>query len=183
MNRRQRALLTESILVLTATALAVVGMIHLKDYINRSEAMRAMDQLGGRVLEYRRQYGSLPPESFVNAIKGDLEGAVRMGNVKYRALYIGLDAPAGTLLAYSHRRYPSSFFRDGYVVLRLDGAVEWLPTEQFAALFATQRTPAESRWRDSATLRRLAPLTGPAPHGTMCDASPKGRHVLMQRES
>ena len=106
MNRRQRALLTESILVLMATVVAVVGLVHLKDYINRSEAMRAMGQLGGRVLEYRKQYGSLPPESFVDSIKGGLEGAVRLGNVKYRARYIGLDAPADTILAYSLQALP-----------------------------------------------------------------------------
>jgi hypothetical protein len=142
-NSRQKALLTESLLVLAATAGAVVGMMHLKDYVNRSEAIRAMDQLGRRVLEYRQRYGSLPPESFLDNIKGDLEGAVRMGNVKYRALYIGPDASADTILAYSERRYPSSFIPDGYVVLRLNGKVEWLPTAQFTALFATQRTPAE----------------------------------------
>jgi hypothetical protein len=146
-NKRQRALLTESILVLAATALAVVGMMHLRDYINRSEAMRAMDQLGGRVLEYRKQYGSLPPESFVNAIKGDLEGSVRLGNVKYRALHIGLDAPADTILAYCERRYSSPFVANGYVVLHLNGTVEWLPTAQFAALFATQRVPLEAELR------------------------------------
>ena len=142
-NRRQRALLTESILVLAATAVAVVGMIHLKDYVNRSEAMRAMDQLGERVLEYRKQYGSLPPESFVNSIKGSLEGSVRMGNVKYRALSIGLDASADTILAYSYKGYTSSFLDDGYVVLRLDGTVEWMSLAQFTALFAAQRTPTE----------------------------------------
>ena len=144
MNSRQRALLTESLLVLTATAGAVVGMMHLKDYINRSEALRAMDQLGRRVLEYRQRYGSLPPESFLDSVKGDLEGAVRMGNVRYRALYIGLDAAPDTILAYSERRYPSSFVRDGYVVLRLSGQVEWLPVARFAALLATQRAPAET---------------------------------------
>jgi hypothetical protein len=142
-NSRQRALLTESILVLAATVGAVVGMMHLKDYINRSEAMRAMDQLGRRVLEYRRQHGSLPPASFVDSIRGDLEGSVRLGDVTYRALYIGPDAPADTILAYSERRYPSSLVQDGYVVLRLDGKVEWLPTIRFNALFTTQRTPTE----------------------------------------
>jgi hypothetical protein len=128
---RQKALLTESLLVLAATAGAVVGMMHLKDYVNRSEALRAMDQLGRRILEYRQRYGSLPPESFLDSIKGDLEGAVRMGNVKYRALYIGPGAPADTILAYSERRYPSSFLGDGYVVLHLSGGVEWVPAPQF----------------------------------------------------
>ena len=51
-------------------------LIGEKGYVNRSEAMRAMTQLGQRVLEYRNQYGSLPPQSFVDGIKGDVEGAV-----------------------------------------------------------------------------------------------------------
>lgn len=143
MDRRQKALLTESILVLAATVLAVVALIHLKDYINRSEAMRAMGQLGEQVFEYRKQYGSLPPESFVGSIKGRLEGAARLGNVKYRALYIGPDAPGKTILAYSLRHYPTSLWADGYVVLHLDGTVEWMPTSGFAGLFADQRNPAE----------------------------------------
>jgi hypothetical protein len=143
MNRRQRALLIESLIVLAATVAAVVGMMHLKDYVNRSEAMRAMGQLGSRVLDYRRQYGSLPPQSFVDGIKDDVEGSVRIGNVNYRAMWIGLDAPEDTILAYSHKTFPSSFFNDGYVVLLLDGRVEWLSTNQFAPLFAPQRTPTE----------------------------------------
>jgi len=144
MERRQRALLIESAIVLIATVAAVVGMVQLKDYVNRSEAMRAMTQLGQRILEYRKQYGSLPPQSFVDGIKGDVEGAVRMGNVNYRARWIGLDAPSDTILAYSQKRLPSSFLKDGYVVLRLDGTVEWLPTRQFTFLFAAQRLPTES---------------------------------------
>jgi hypothetical protein len=143
MNRRQKALLTESILVLTATALAVVGLIHLRDYINRSEALRAMGQLGEHILEYRTQYGSLPPESFVNGVRGRVEGALRLGNVKYRALHIGPNAPGDTILAYSFRSYPTPFLADGYVVLRLDRTVEWIRTPEFAGLFATQQASAE----------------------------------------
>jgi len=143
MNRRQRAVLTESVIVLVATAAAVVGMMQLKDYVNRSEAMRAMTQLGTQILEYRQQYGSLPPQSFVDDAKGEVEGAVRMGNVVYRALWIGPDAPADTILAYSQKRLPSSFLKDGYVVLRLSGAVEWMPTPQFVARFPKQRAPTE----------------------------------------
>ncbi|OHB63000.1 MAG: hypothetical protein A2Y77_10590 [Planctomycetes bacterium RBG_13_62_9] len=143
MNRRQKALLIESALVLTATAAAVVGMMHVKDYINRSEAMLAMTQLGKRILDYQKQHGSLPPQSFVDNIKEQVEGSVRIGNVKYRALWIGLDAPSDTVLAYSHKRFPSSFLNDGYVVLRLTGQVEWLPTTEFAALFAAQQGPTE----------------------------------------
>jgi hypothetical protein len=145
MNRRQRALLIESAIILTATAVAVVGMIHLKDYVNRSEAVRAMTQLGQRILEYRNRNSALPPQSFVDGAREQVEGSVRIGNVKYRAIWIGLDAPSDTILAYSQKRFPSSFLQDGYVVLRLDGTVQWLPTRDFAALFASQQAAAEAK--------------------------------------
>jgi hypothetical protein len=142
-NRRQRALLIESILVVAATTAAVIGMIHLKDHVNRSEAVRAMEGLGKLVLEYRKEHGSLPPQSYVDSVKGGVEGAVRMGNVRYRALYIGMDAPGDTILAYSEKRHRSSLLKDGLVVLRLNGTVEWMPTADFTRLFAQQRAPAE----------------------------------------
>jgi hypothetical protein len=133
----------ESGLVLAATVAAVVGMIHLKDHVNRSEAMRAMGQLGEHVLAYRKEYGSLPGQSFVDSIEDQLEGSVRIGNVRYRALWIGLEASGDTILAYSQKRHPSSLLEDGYVVLRLDGRVEWVPRAAFEALLAGQQTPAE----------------------------------------
>ena len=68
-----------------------------------------------------------------------------MGSLRYRALYIGPNAPGQTILAYSLKTHPSSLLRDGYVVLRLDGTIEWMPADRFSALFATQRTPAEPR--------------------------------------
>lgn len=143
MDRRHKSLLIESILVLAATALAVVGMINLKDYVNRSEAMRAAEQLGAEIMAYRASHGSLPPQSFVDHAKLDVEGAVRLGTLHYRAVWIGLNAPAETIVAYSQKRHPSSFLRDGYVVLLLDGTVQWMPTERFEMLFASQRAPAE----------------------------------------
>jgi len=142
-NRRQKALLTQSILVLTATLAAVIGMINVKDYINRSEALRAMGQLGRRLSDYRQQHGFLPPESFIDGVRDDLDGGVRMGKVKYQALHIGPDASPETILAYSEKRYPSSFLEDGYVVLHLDGTVEWIPTVQFEDLLGRQQTSAE----------------------------------------
>ncbi|UCD48568.1 MAG: hypothetical protein JSW27_13660 [Phycisphaerales bacterium] len=135
----------ESSLVLGATVAAVVGMIHLKDHVNRSEAMRAMTQLGRLILDHRQEHGSLPPQSFVDQAKGNLEGAVRMGRVRYRALWIGPDAPDETILAYSLKRHPSSLLKDGYVVLYLDGRVEWLPVASFEPLLAAQQSPAERR--------------------------------------
>ena len=143
MTTHKRALLIESLLVLAATVAAVVGMIHLKDYVNRSEAMRAITHLGDLILDHRQKQGALPPQSFVDDAKGDLEGAARMGSIRYRALWIGPDAPDETILAYSRKRHPSSLLKDGYVVLYLDGRVEWLPASQFESLLAGQQRPAE----------------------------------------
>jgi len=143
MTRYKRSLLIQSAVILLATVAAVVGLMHLKDYVNRSEAMRAMTQLGGRILDYRSIHGSLPPQSFIDDVKDQVDGAVRIGNVRYRALWIGLGAPDETILAYSEKRHSSSFLDDGFVVLRLNGTVEWLPSAQFRALLATQRADSE----------------------------------------
>lgn len=143
MTAKKRALLIESLLVLAATVAAVIGMIHLKDYVNRSEAVRAMTHLGDLILEQRQTHGSLPPQSFVDSAKEGLEGAVRLGRVRYRALWIGPAAGGETILAYSHKRHSSSLLKDGYVVLFLDGRVEWLPEAQFEPLLAAQQTPDE----------------------------------------
>ncbi len=143
MTQYKRSLLIQFVVVLLATVAAIVGLMHLKDYVNRSEAMRAMTQLGGRILDYRSTQGSLPPQSFIDDVKDQVDGAVRIGNVRYRALWIGPGALDETILAYSEKRHPSSLLDDGFVVLRLDGAVEWLPSAQFRALFATQRAETE----------------------------------------
>lgn len=149
MTNYKRSLLIQFIVVLLATTAAIVAMLHLKDYVNRSEAMRAMGELGGRILDYRAERGSLPPQSFIEDVKSRLDGAVRIGNVRYRALWIGPDASDETILAYSEKRHRSSFLDDGFVVLRLDGTVEWMPSAQFATLFATQRTDAEIETLDA----------------------------------
>jgi len=117
-------------------------MVNFKDWVNRSEAMGAMKQLSRVVLTYRKEYGSVPPESYVNEIKKDLKGWVRLGNLKYRAQWIDFDAKPDEILAYAEKKYPSSLLNDGYVVLRLDGRVEWMDKQQFEKLLAQQ----QSKW-------------------------------------
>jgi hypothetical protein len=114
MNKRQKALLVEAGTVLFITAVAVVAMINLKDYINRSEAMRAMDQLGQKVIQYRQMHGAVPPESYIDNIKETLEGYVRLGKLHYRARWVSIDAGPDQILAYTKKRYRSSFLDDGY---------------------------------------------------------------------
>jgi hypothetical protein len=142
-NARKKTLLTETLFVLAITIVAVVGMVNLKDYINRSEAIRAMRQLGEKVLLYRKANGSLPPESYVTDIKETLEGYVRLGKVQYRALWIDFQAGPDEILAYTFKKYRSMILSNGYIVLRLDGRVEWMPKEQFEKLLAQQQSQAE----------------------------------------
>lgn len=139
MNRRQKAILVESIAVIALTAVAVWGMINFKDWVNRSEAMRAMEQLGQRVLQYRQQHGAVPPESYVESIKESLEGHVRLGNLRYRAQWIDFESTPDDVLAYTERDYHSLLVGKGYVVLRLDGRVQWMSRKDFRQLLSQQR--------------------------------------------
>jgi hypothetical protein len=143
MNRRQKAILKNFAAVIIATAIAVVAMINLKDWVNRSEAMRAMKHLGRIVTEYRKGHGRVPPEAYVDGIKEKLHGYARLDDLKYRARWLGLDSTPDEILAYNKKIYRSSILSDGFVVLRLDGRVEWMDKQQFKSLLAQQQSPLE----------------------------------------
>ena len=143
MTRRQKAILREFVVVMVITVIAVVAMINLKDWLNRAEAMRALEQLGEIALDYRRLHHSVPPESYVEQVKTDLEGQVRLGDLRYRGLWIDLDSGPDEILAYTEKNYKSLVVGKGYVVLRLDGRVEWLGKEEFEQVLAGQQSPME----------------------------------------
>jgi len=143
MNKRQKAISVKFITVIVITVVAVVAMINFKDWVNRSEAMRAMEQLGQIVLQYQKKHGSVPPVSYVDRIKERLQGNVRLGKLYYRALWIDFDSPPDTILAYTEISYRSLLFRDGYIVLRLNGSVEWMGELEFEALLAQHQSQME----------------------------------------
>ena len=143
MNRRQKAILINVISVITITSIAVVALINLKHWVNRSEAMRAMEHLGKIVLQYRQENGSVPPQSFVDNIKTNLKGHVRLGNLQYRALWIDFDSTPDDVLAYVEKKYRSFVLSNGFIVLRLDGRVEWMQKQQLDILLARQQSRME----------------------------------------
>ena len=143
MKKRKKTILIESVTVILITLIAVLAMINAKDWINRSEAMRAMEHLGQKVTDYRKAHHSVPPESYVTEIKQSLEGHVRLGSLQYRAQWIGFESTPDEILAYSERKYPSSFLNDGYVVLRLSGKVEWLGKRKFETELARRQSQKE----------------------------------------
>jgi len=143
MNKLQKRILVNFAVVTVVTATAVVGMVELKNLVNRSEAMRAMESLGRVVSDYKQKKGSIPPESHVDGIIKSLEGQLRLGNLRYRAQWIAFDSPPDTILAYARKNYRSLFSRPGAIVLRLDGRIEWMDKANFDKLIAGQQTPME----------------------------------------
>jgi hypothetical protein len=134
--------------VIIATTAAVVGLVNFKDYANRTEAMRAMEQLGQMVLRYREVHGSVPAQFYVDEVKKELEGSARLGALKYRARWIEYGATGNEILAYTRKDYGGSILGGGYIVLRLDGRVEWMKEKEFEALLDSQQSLEEKRLGD-----------------------------------
>ncbi len=143
MNKRQRSISIKFVSVILITFIAVLTMINFKDWVNQAEAMRAMKHLGEMVLEYREKHGLVPPESYVDGIKERLEGRARIGDLIYRARWIDLGCGEDEILAYTERNYQSLFVKDGFIVLRFDGRVEWMGKKEFRSILARQQNPAE----------------------------------------
>ena len=143
MNRRQKAILINFVTVIVITAAAVVAMINFKDWVNRSEAMRAMEHLSKMVQQYRREHGSIPPQSYIDSIREGLAGGARLGILQYRGRWVDFDSPPDMILAYSEKNYGLSFLESGFVVLRFNGQVEWIERQKFLSLLAKQQSPAE----------------------------------------
>jgi type II secretory pathway pseudopilin PulG len=141
-NRRQKDVLIDCTIVIVVTVIAIVSMINFKDWVNRSEAMRAMQHLSQVVLRYRNENGSVPPQSYVDSIRENLEGHIRLGKLIYRAQWLDLESTPDEILAYSEKKY-RSFIGKGFVVLRLDGTVEWLDKKKFQTILNQQQNPLE----------------------------------------
>lgn len=135
--------MVEVLTVIVVTLVAVVVMVNFKDYVNRSEAIRAMQQLGEIVLEYHEKNGKVPPGSFIDNIKSQLKGGARLGRLQYRGRWIYFDAEPDEILAYTKKNYASSLLSDGYIMLQLDGTVKWMRNEEFKELLARQQSEIE----------------------------------------
>ena len=143
MNKRQKAILIEFMVVMVVTAIAIVAMIDFKNWVNRSEAMRAMEHLGRTVLQHRKEHGSVPSESYVKSIRESLPGHVRLGNLQYRARWLDFECPPDEILAYTEKNYHSLLFSKGFILLRLDGRVEWMNKQEFETLLDQQQSQME----------------------------------------
>jgi hypothetical protein len=143
MNKRQKKIIRDFATVIVITFIVIFAVINFKDWINQSEAMLAMKNLGQIVLKYRKESGFVPPQTYIDNIKEDLKGQARLGDLRYRALWIDMDCTDDEILAYTEKNYRSLFFQSGYIVLRLDGRVEWMEKVEFEKLLAKQQKPGE----------------------------------------
>ena len=142
MNNRQKEILTRFILVIVLTAVSVIGLLYLRVWINKSEAIKGMEIIGAEILKYRQNQGRLPHESFVENVRVEIKIA-RIGKIKYRRIWINPDSTPDTILAYYEQNFHSLLYGPGYVVLRLDGHVEWLDKETFEPLLRSQQSQME----------------------------------------
>jgi hypothetical protein len=144
LNRKQKKLLANVVTVVVFTTAMVAGFANIKNVINRSEAIRAMGLLGKEILQYRQKYGSLPSEIYVKQYEEAI-GAVRL-SAEYRAQWIeyGSD-PNTTVLAYSEKNY-RGLVKGGYIVLWLNGKVEWINKKQLEKILAAQQQQQELQW-------------------------------------
>ena len=145
MNASQKNILKRFTGVVVITVIAVIAIMNLKVWVNRSEAMRAMEHLGQIVIEYRKEQGAVPPESDVLKTIESLPGQVRLGQFRYRALWIDFESTPEEILAYAERNYKSLLMGKGYIVLRLSGSVEWMDSDEFQLLLSQQQGPDEIR--------------------------------------
>lgn len=145
MNRQQKKLLANIVTVITFTVAMVVGFANIKNAVNRSETIRAMKLVSNEVFKYKKQYGSLPPTTYVTQFI-DKIGAVRLSNLQYRAQWIEFNSdPNTTILAYSKKSY-RGLVKAGYIVLRLNGNIEWMSKKQFEQILAIQQQQQELQW-------------------------------------
>jgi hypothetical protein len=148
LNKRQKSLIYNSIFVVVITAATIIGMFNFKDYVNRKESMRAMHHLSQICLNYRKENNMVPSTHYIENIKKQLEGAARASQIVYRGRWITFGATGDEILAYLKKDYDSSFLSSGYIVLRLDGRVEWMKGEEFQKVLSQQQSPEEKSFTE-----------------------------------
>ena len=141
MNRRQKSIIINFFVVVAGTTVFVAAMLNVRDHLNRAEAVRTMEHLAEKVQEYREKFKSTPSKTYLVGHRTDFED-VRLGDFEYRAPWIKFGAGPDTILAYARKNYQFLIGR-GYIVMRLDGRVEWMKKVEFEVLLKKQQTEAE----------------------------------------
>ena len=144
MKRRTLRVLIVGLVLLGIAAIAgtflfVKSMTGIKDSVRILGAVQAMKKLKVEISSYRQENGSLPTESTLDKIRLNIPGAAMLGSIQYRAQWISSDSTGDEILAYTKKDYRSWFSsRSGYIVLRLNGQVQWTKEIEFESLLKEQ---------------------------------------------
>lgn len=130
MNRKQKNLAVRFLVVVSLTLLTVVLMFDIRAWVNYSEARKAMEQLGEITTDYREKNNCVPPQSYIESVRNQIEGGARIGDFTYRGQWIEFDSPEDEILAYTRIAYPSLFADKGFIILQLNGEISWLPLKE-----------------------------------------------------
>lgn len=145
MNKKQKYFLVKLISVFIVTVITITAVNIFKDFVNRSESLLAMNNLGALINQYIIQNGKLPPESYIEDIKANLQGSARLGQLVYRNKWLGYIINNDTVLIYSKKDYSDLFLGDGYVVLKYNGQAQWLTKNDFQITMALEWAKDEPR--------------------------------------
>jgi hypothetical protein len=140
LNKRQISVIRHFLIVIVVTLLFVFGLINLRDGLNRSEMQREMEVLGASIKDYRQKNGSLPSESW---IRGQVQNFARLGSLEYRAKSILYDSPPESIVASCLQNSYSMLVKKAYIVLRLDGSIEWLAPDIYSRMVKEQETATQ----------------------------------------
>ncbi|MDD5459371.1 MAG: hypothetical protein PHF37_08275 [Phycisphaerae bacterium] len=146
MNRHKTFFLLRFVIVTIVTVSVSVAMLGYRDIVHRNESMRAMNQLGKKVTAYREKNRMSPPDYLIDRLLENVEGRERLGILKYRSRWIGLDSKPDEILAYSFKEFNSPFMDDGYAVMRLSGEVEWMEKGEFEKQLDQQQSEEEKHF-------------------------------------
>lgn len=142
-HKQQKLLLIRLTIVVIVTVISVLAMAVVKDWINRDEALRAMNELSVAIKNYKKANGAVPPQSYVDKIREELQGDPRLGKLYYRARWINYQSKPDEILAYVEKNYRTVVLKPGAIVIRLDGRVEWMEQKEFRKLLASQQSLTE----------------------------------------
>lgn len=131
MNKAQKSFFLRLVVVISFTTLTVGIVAVLKSGVQKSEAITAMKDLGKRIRDYKDNVGLLPTESFIEEVQDELLGSERVGEIHYRKKWVRFSLSSDSVLAYTKKEFNNPFWKDGYVILRQSGHVQWLTQDEF----------------------------------------------------
>lgn len=102
-----------------------------------------MRQLGNFVTQYKKENGIIPPKSVIEDIEEQLQGSERLGDFRYRGIWMDYKSEPDEIIAYVKKDFNNLLVRSGVIILRLNGEVEFISNKKFSEIISEQMTKQE----------------------------------------